>query len=133
MLTYYKLSNYYSFYLQDIKIILPFCKKLSNMWTELSDPAILKKLGIQIREYLMKMEMIQNELAEKSKVSMGSVVRLEKCNPVSILLFISVLRMLGILENLKVLLPELGISPIQMRQMQEKKENKNQAQKEYMI
>jgi hypothetical protein len=29
--------------------------------------------------------------------------------------------MLGILENLKVLLPELGISPIQMRQMQEKK------------
>ena len=100
------------------------------MWTELSDPAILKKLGIQIREYLMKMEMIQNELAEKSKVSMGSVVRLEKCNPVSILLFISVLRMLGILENLKVLLPELGISPIQMRQMQE---NKNQAQKEYMI
>ena len=100
------------------------------MWTELSAPAILKKLGIQIREYLMKMEMIQNELAEKSKVSMGSVVRLEKCNPVSILLFISVLRMLGILENLKVLLPELGISPIQMRQMQE---NKNQAQKEYMI
>ena len=81
----------------------------------------------------MKMEMIQNELAEKSKVSMGSVVRLEKCNPVSILLFISVLRMLGILENLKVLLPELGISPIQMRQMQEKKENKNQAQEEYMI
>ena len=103
------------------------------MWTELSDPAILKKLGIQIREYLMKMEMIQNELAEKSKVSMGSVVRLEKCNPVSILLFISVLRMLGILENRKVLLPELGISPIQMRQMQEKKENKNQAQEEYMI
>lgn len=103
------------------------------MWTELSDPAILKKLGIQIREYLMKMEIIQNELAEKSKVSMGSVVRLEKCNPVSILLFISVLRMLGILENLKVLLPELGISPIQMRQMQEKKENKNQAQKKYMI
>lgn len=91
------------------------------MWTELSDPAILKKLGIQIREYLMKMEMIQNELAEKSKVSMGSVIRLEKCNPVSILLFIRVLRMLGILENLKVLLPELGISPIQMRQMQEKK------------
>ena len=91
------------------------------MWTELSDPAILKKLGIQIREYLMKMEMIQNELAEKSKVSMGSVVRLEKCDPVSILLFISVLRMLGILENRKVLLPELGISPIQMRQMQEKK------------
>ena len=91
------------------------------MWTELSDPAILKKLGIQIREYLMKMEMIQNELAEKSKVSMESVIRLEKCNPVSILLFISVLRMLGILENRKVLLPELGISPIQMRQMQEKK------------
>ena len=103
------------------------------MWTELSDPAILKKLGIQIREYLMKMEMIQNELAEKSKVSMESVIRLEKCNPVSILLFISVLRMLGILENRKVLLPELGISPIQMRQMQEKKENKNQAQEEYMI
>lgn len=91
------------------------------MWTELSDPAILKKLGIQIREYRMQMEMTQTELAEKSKVSLGSVVRLEKGSPVSTLLLVSVLRTLGLLENLQVLLPEIGISPIQMRQLQGKK------------
>ncbi len=91
------------------------------MWTELSDPAILKKLGIQIREYRMQMEMTQTELAEKSKVSLGSVVRLEKGRPVSTLLLVSVLRTLGLLENLQVLLPEIGISPIQMRQLQGKK------------
>ena len=103
------------------------------MWTELSDPAILKKLGIQIREYLMKMEMIQNELAEKSKVSMGSVIRLEKCNPVSILLFISVLRMLGILENLKGFVARIRYKSYTDETDARKKENKNQAQKEYMI
>ena len=91
------------------------------MWTELSDPAILKKLGIQIREYRMQMEMTQTELAEKSKVSLGSVVRLEKGSPVSTLLLVSVLRTLGLLENLQVLLPEIGISPIQMSQLQGKK------------
>lgn len=91
------------------------------MWTELSDPAILQKIGGRIRDYRIRMEMTQGELAERSGVSMGTIVRVEQGCPISTLLFMSILRTLGLLENLEVLLPELGISPIQMRKMQGKK------------
>ena len=90
------------------------------MWTELSDPAILQKMGRRIRDYRMRMEMTQSELAERSGVSMGTIVRLERGETVSVLLFISILRTLGVLENLETLLPELGISPMQLRRMQGK-------------
>ena len=66
------------------------------------------------------MEMTQSELAERSGVSMGTVVRLERGETVSVLLLISILRTLGVLENLETLLPELGISPMQLRRMQGK-------------
>lgn len=110
------------FYLQYIRNYIIFAEKIRRyMWMELSDPAILKRIGMQIKDYRIRMELTQNELAEKSGVSSGSVVRLEQGFPVSTLLFVSVLRTLGLLENLQVLLPELGISPIQMRKLQGKK------------
>jgi transcriptional regulator with XRE-family HTH domain len=90
------------------------------MWTELSDPIILQRIGSRIRDYRMRMEMTQSELAERSGVSMGTVVRLERGETVSVLLLISILRTLGVLENLETLLPELGISPMQLRRMQGK-------------
>ena len=90
------------------------------MWTELSDPVILQRIGSRIRDYRMRMEMTQSELAERSGVSMGTIVRLERGETVSVLLFISILRTLGVLENLETLLPELGISPMQLRRMQGK-------------
>ena len=95
--------------------------KRNSMWTEMSDPAILQKMGNRIREYRMRMEMTQSELAEKSGVSMGTIVRIEQGNPVSTLLLVSIIRSLGLLENLEILLPELGISPMQMRKMQGRK------------
>ena len=95
--------------------------KKNGMWTELSDPAILQKIGNRIRDYRTRMEMTQGELAERSGVSMGTIVRMEQGNTVSTLLFISVLRTLGLLENMEVLLPEIGISPMQMRKMQGRK------------
>ena len=86
----------------------------------MSDSIILQRLGSRIRDYRMRMEMTQSELAERSGVSMGTVVRLERGNTVSVLLLISILRTLGVLENLENLLPELSLSPIQMRKMQGK-------------
>ena len=87
----------------------------------LSDPAILQKIGGRIRDYRIRMEMTQGELAERSGVSMGTIVRVEQGNPISTLLLISILRTMGLLENLEVLLPELSISPLQMRKLQGKK------------
>ena len=100
------------------------------MWTELSDPAILQKIGQRIRGYRIRMEMTQGELAGRSGVSMGTIVREEQGNAISTLLFISILRTMGLLENLEVLLPELSISPIQMRKMQGKKVQRIRHKKE---
>lgn len=91
------------------------------MWKELSDPVILQRLGARVRDYRMRMEMTQSELAERSGVSMGTVVRLERGDTVSVLLLISILRTLGVLDNFENLLPELSLSPIQLRKMQGKK------------
>lgn len=100
------------------------------MWTELSDPAILQRLGGRIRDYRIRMEMTQSELADKSGVSMGTVVRIEQGKAVSTLLLITLLRTLGVLENLDTLLPELGISPIQLRKMQGRKVQRIRHKKE---
>ena len=119
------------FNLQDIRNYLIFANKNRNdMWTELSDPAILQKMGRRIRDYRMRMEMTQSELAEKSGVSMGTIVRVEQGNPISTLLLISILRTMGLLENLEVLLPELSISPLQMRKLQGKKVQRIRHKKE---
>ena len=107
--------------LQYIENYITFAKKnTKDMWTELSDPAILQKMGRRMRDYRIRMEMTQGELAELSGVSMGTIVRLEQGCPISTLLLVSILRTMGLLENLEVLLPELSISPIQMRKMQGK-------------
>jgi len=100
------------------------------MWTELSDPAILQRLGGRIRDYRIRMEMTQGELADKSGVSMGTVVRIEQGKAVSTLLLVTLLRTLGVLENLDTLLPELGISPIQLRKMQGRKVQRIRHKKE---
>lgn len=119
------------FNLQDIRNYIIFANKNRNdMWTELSDPAILQKMGRRIRDYRMRMEMTQSELAEKSGVSMGTIVRVEQGNPISTLLLISILRTMGLLENLEVLLPELSISPLQMRKLQRKKVQRIRHKKE---
>lgn len=119
------------FNLQYIRNYIIFARKTRNdMWTELSDPAILQKMGRRMRDYRMRMEMTQSELAEKSGVSMGTIVRVEQGNPVSTLLLISILRTMGLLENLEVLLPELSISPLQMRKMQGKKVQRIRHKKE---
>ncbi len=119
------------FNLQDIRNYIIFVPKNRNdMWTELSDPAILQKMGRRMRDYRIRMEMTQSELAEKSGVSMGTIVRVEQGNPISTLLLISILRTMGLLENLEVLLPELSISPLQMRKMQGKKVQRIRHKKE---
>lgn len=102
----------------------------NGMWTELSDPAILLRLGGRIRDYRIRMELTQGELADKSGVSMGTVVRIEQGKAVSTLLLITILRTLGVLENLETLLPELGISPIQLRKMQGRKVQRIRHKKE---
>ncbi len=90
------------------------------MWTELSDTAILKRLGTRLKACRISRGMQQNELAVESGVGVSTVAKIEKGQAVSFSLLLSVMRTLGLLENLDLLVPEQKPSPIQMLRMQGK-------------
>ena len=92
---------------------LYICKKGTTMWNEMSNPAVLMRIGQRIKETRIRQHITQEELATASGVSPLTVANIEKGKSVSLLLFISVLRSLGLLENL--------VSPIELKKLQGKK------------
>lgn len=80
---------------------LYICKKGTTMWNEMSNPAVLMRIGQRIKETRIRQHITQEELATASGVSPLTVANIEKGKSVSLLLFISVLRSLGLLENLE--------------------------------
>ena len=94
------------------------------MWTEMSNPAILLKIGSRIRETRIRQDKTQAELALASGVTPLTVANIEKGKSVSTLILISVLRELGLLENLESLVPEAKISPLQLKKIQGKKRSR---------
>ena len=62
------------------------------MWNEMSNPAVLVKIGQRIKETRIRQHITQEELATASGVSPLTVANIEKGKSVSLLLFISVLR-----------------------------------------
>ena len=99
---------------------LYICKKGTTMWHEMSNPAVLMKIGQRIKETRIRRRITQEELATASGVS-PLTANIEKGKSVSLLLFISVLRSLGLLENLEQLVPETRVSPIELKKLQGKK------------
>lgn len=91
------------------------------MWQEMSNPAVLAKIGLRLKEIRIKQNMTQEELAKRSGMSTLTIAKIEKGKPVSILLFICAIRELGLLENLELLVPETKISPIELKQILGKK------------
>lgn len=85
------------------------------MWHEMSNPAVLMRIGQRIKETRIRQRITQEELATASGVSPLTVANIEKGKSVSLLLFISVLRSLGLLENLEQLVPETRVSPIELK------------------
>ena len=87
----------------------------------MSNPAVLMRIGQRIKETRIRQCITQEELATVSGVSSLTVANIEKGKSVSLLLFISVLRSLGLLENLEQLVPEIRVSPIELKKLQGKK------------
>lgn len=92
-----------------------------TMWQEMSNPAILIKMGNRLRDIRIRQNMTQSELAVQSGVNIQTVANIEKGKSVSILMFISVIRELGLLEHLEQFIPEVKVSPIEMKRIQRKK------------
>ena len=91
------------------------------MWTEMSNPAILSKLGARIKDTRIRKGITQVELAIAAGVAPLTIANIEKGKSVSTLIFIAVLRELDLLENLENLIPEAKISPLQLKKIQGKK------------
>ena len=89
-------------------------------WNSMSDAAIIEELGRRIKEYRLIKRYTQQELAERAGISLFSVSKIEKGQPVSISILIPVLRILKLLDNLEMLLPEIGISPIEAMRLKGK-------------
>lgn len=99
-----------------IEYILYICnsKEKPMDWNSLSNAAITEELGKRVRATRMRKRLTQRELALKAGISLFSVAQIERGHPVSMSIFIPVLRVLRLLENLETLLPEMGPSPVEI-------------------
>ena len=66
------------------------------MWTELSDTAILNKLGTRLKASRISSGLKQQELATESGVGVSTIAKIESGQSVSLSLLISVMRTLGL-------------------------------------
>ena len=100
------------------------------MWTELSDAAILKEIGVRIKSRRISRGIKQLELAAESGIGVSTIAKIESGQSVSFLLLVSVMRTLGLLENLDLLVPEQRPSPMELLKMQEKKAKRVRVKKD---
>ncbi len=87
-------------------------------WQILTDKQLLEALAVRLKDYRFHKHYTQKELAEKSGVSIHSVQKIEQGRPVSMDIFLSVLRTLKLLNQLEALVPDVSISPIQLWKQQ---------------
>lgn len=84
---------------------------------------ILKDLGERLKQQRLNLNLTSKELAEKSGVSMRTINGFERGEKnISLLNLLELLRALGLVDNLKELIPKLpAISPLQMMELEKKK------------
>ena len=100
------------------------------MSTELSDTAILQRLGTKLKAYRIARGMKQQELAAESGVGVSTIAKIENGQSVAFSLLVSVMRTLGLLENLDLLVPEQKPSPIELLRTQGKQVKRVRTPKE---
>jgi len=89
-------------------------------WNSLNDLAVVQEIGKRLKEYRLKRRLTQQELAEQAGISIFSVAQIEHGKAVSITTILPVLRVLRLLENLELLLPEIGLSPVELLKLKGK-------------
>ncbi|MES2604115.1 MAG: helix-turn-helix transcriptional regulator [Pseudomonadota bacterium] len=88
--------------------------------TTLSDSAILQELGERLAQLRLARNLSQEALAAEAGLSLRTLTRLEAGEPSQTVNLLRVLRVLGLLENLEVLIPPPAISPLQQLKLQGK-------------
>ena len=87
-----------------------------------SNSSIIVGLGKRVREYRMKSQLTQEELAAKAGISVLTLKKFESAKAANINMqsFLAILRALQQLEPIGNILPELPVPPSVLRQYQEK-------------
>jgi transcriptional regulator with XRE-family HTH domain len=83
-------------------------------WNSLSNSAIIAEVGKRLKDYRFQKKLTQQELADQAGISVFSVTQIEKGKAVTLAVFLSVLRVLRLLDNFELFIPEIGISPIEL-------------------
>jgi len=89
-------------------------------WNSLSNAGIVLEIGNRLKNYRLKKKLSQRELAERAGISIFTVSQIEHGKSVSVVLLVSVLRVLRLLDHLELLLPEIGLSPIEIMKLKGK-------------
>ena len=98
-------------------------------WNSLSDTVIVQEIGKRLKEYRLKKRFTQQELALQAGISVFSVAQIERGKAVSINILLPVLRTLRLLDNLELLLPEIGLSPVELLNLKGKMPKRIRAKK----
>ena len=79
----------------------------------MSEPDIIRILGERFKEYRLSMRLTQKELSEKTGISHKTISLFESGRGRNITMqnFLTLLRAVGMLQNIGELLPELPSSP----------------------
>lgn len=91
------------------------------MWTERTNSAILKEIAARLKEYRLRRNLQQKEVAENAGVSLDTVARFERGESITLEKFLRILRVLDMLENIEEFIPEPPLSPILLKKLQGKK------------
>ena len=86
----------------------------------LNDEAILGEIGRRLAKRRIDLGYTQADLADQAGIAKRTVERVEAGNPTQMTNIIRILRVLGWLENLERLLPEMGPSPMDLLKLKGK-------------
>ncbi len=90
----------------------------------MSDPAIIAEIGSRLKEYRLRKNLTQEEIAEHAGVGLSSVIKLESGKSISFKILVSILRALRLLEQFDAFVPEPPISPIALLKLKGKKKER---------
>ena len=89
---------------------------------EYSTPELVRLLGLRFKDYRMRCNLIQKEVAEQSGIGLTTIHKFENgtANNLSLSTFILLLRVVGQVNALDDVLPELPESPYLVRREEKK-------------
>lgn len=96
----------------------------------MTNAAILQTLGQRLKEYRLRRNLQQAEMAKYAGVNISTVSRIEKGQNIMFDSYLRIMRVLEMLDNLDEFIPEPPRSPLLMKKLMGKKKQRIKKSKE---